>query len=128
MLSSLEFAGKIAWMRSELLDLKTAHQRGLGLIDFFSESQEFLAQPLQLYQITIQISESYRDVFPPLFQVAINPVGGTGTWTLSNISVDEETLQINALIGTIWNTQQNVTVQVTSSAKIASLVVEEYNA
>lgn len=127
MLSTLEFASKIAWMRAELRDLKTAHTRGLGLIDFFSDSVEISAELLKIYKLTVKIADSYADVFPPLVQVAVEP------WAQGGVSYlfptfDQSTLTFTVVLGSNWNNGDQIKVSVVSSAKIQSLNLEVYNA
>lgn len=129
MLSTLEFASKIAWMRAELRDLKTAHERGLGLIDFFKASTTLTASssPVALYKLTVTIADSYVDVFPPLLQIAFDPLSEYGLTYISE-AFDQDTLTFTMVFGGMWNPGDSVNVSVISSAKIATVTVEEQNA
>lgn len=128
MLSTSEFASKIAWFRAELRDLKTAHQRGLGLLDFFSSSATFVPEQFKVYQVVVTVAQEFAETFPPIIQLAVSPIDESTGFEILRPAFDETNLTFTAILGGNWSADEEVTVQVTSSAKISSVVVEEYNA
>lgn len=64
-----QFFEDIAWMKRELLGLKTSHERGLGVFDFAqASSTPPEASLIGYYKLTLVFGDV--ETFPPIFQLA----------------------------------------------------------
>lgn len=85
-----EFATRLAKIRTELLGLKTAHQRGLGVIDFSSDSAiPASSSAVGIYDVTVNFSSG--NIFPPILQLGTT-VGNifNSVWDVSNLKFTAE--------------------------------------
>lgn len=107
-------AGAVA---REVNALKQAHEHGLGMIDFFTETETATLQPNMNHRVTLSFSSDYP--MPPFVEVGISP-RGDDLVVLSEV-FDEVTQTYNVMFQ-IFDTM-TVTATATSSAQITSMVL-----
>ena len=110
------FEKNLKRMKSELTDLKTVHQRGLGTIRFFKIEQEFSlpANSGVLFRATIKSGEPEWPVCQPI------ATSSNGLQTVTRVSMDGQ----NAT--TVWwyvdtNNAGQVTVGLISSSEMQGI-------
>lgn len=73
-----DFEREIKWMERELLALKTDHERGLGVFDFYQETVEYTAEalspsvfPLRYFYVAVTVADG--EPTPPFVQLSVDP-------------------------------------------------------
>ena len=113
------FDETIAELKREVRDLRTAHTRGIGVMDFSTASATASGVSPDYYGYTIVVTFSDRDTFPPFCQLSSNQTKGgffSGTWNSTNLTFS--TYYMNSDY-----TDPAPTVMAVASAPIASLTV-----
>ena len=112
-----EFATRLAKMRMELLALKTAHQRGLGVIGFSSGSATpASASSNGRYDVTVNFSSG--NIFPPILRLGTT-VGNVfnPAWDTSNLRFTAEIQDEN------YGYYDLPTITAVASAPISSVII-----
>lgn len=111
------FERDLKWMERELRALKTDHERGLGVFDFYRESLSYTAEalppsvlPLRYFYVAVTVADG--EPTPPFVQLSVDPRlreplkvvssngGKTLTYTfLDNYPLIEITYRIVAISG-----------------------------
>lgn len=107
-------AGVVA---KEITALKQAHERGLGMIDFFTMTKTATLQPNMTHRVTIRFSADYP--MPPFVEVGLSPQNND---VLISSEVFDEVTQTYNVMFAVFDTVE-VTATATSSAQITSMVL-----
>lgn len=114
--------------KEEVLALKTAHERGLGVAEFFSEtgSVSYMPEAANVAGVSVEVKFSDEQTEAPYCQcyfgrnLAVNHSGPEATW-------DEDahtlTFTYEALVGGV---PLNASIKVISSAPIEELTVSHW--
>ena len=111
------FEEDITRLLQEVRDVRTAHQRGLGMIDFSNASGTASALSSNYnYNVTVTFDDS--DIFPPICELSTNTSGGLfySTWNSGNKTFETKLLNTS-------DEDPLPVVTAVASTKIISIVV-----
>lgn len=113
------FDETITQMEREVRDLRTAHTRGLGMMNFSTASATASSTSPDYYTYNIVVTFSNGDTFPPICQLSANQSKGGffgATWNSSNLTFSTQYMNSDY-------TDPAPTVKAVSSAPISSITV-----
>ena len=106
-------------LKREMQDLRTAHTRGLGMMNFSTASATATSTSPNYYAYDIVVTFSDGDTFPPICQLGANQTKGGffgATWDSDNLTFSTKYMNSDY-------TDPAPTITAVASAPIASLTV-----
>ena len=113
------FDRDIIRLKQELRDLRTAHLRGLGMVDFSTASGTATGMSPSYYTYDVTVTFDESDVFPPICELSANQTDGGffySTW-------DSTTRTLQTKLMNVGNNDPLPIVNAVASTKILSVTV-----
>lgn len=121
-----EFLTRLIRAENELRDLKTAHERGLGVVDFYSRTASMTVAGPYSKDITVTATAAPDEPTPPFVQLTPRiPTGTALSFISADVSSDGRSLVSSYRLMIGEGSGYTVTFTAISASRLQALTIQE---